>query len=85
MSLAKYGITERQYRLMLRRQKGGCAICGRKPKTRRLAVEHDHGPSRRVRGLACHVCNKFRIGMNTAETAQTVLAYLQSDFDGRTL
>jgi len=82
--LAPYGITEPQYEEMLRRQNGVCAICGRPPKTRRLAVEHDHH-SGRVRGLACHRCNKYKIGTNTVETARKVLAYLESDFDGRKL
>lgn len=27
---------------MLRKQKGGCAICGRPPKKLRLAVDHNH-------------------------------------------
>lgn len=81
----KYGITEAQYAKMLKMSDGGCWICGRKPKTRRLAVEHDHGPSKRVRGLSCHSCNKYKIGTNTAETAKRVLEYLSSDFDGRKL
>lgn len=80
-----FGITPEQYDKMLARQGGGCAICGRPPKKNRLAVEHDHGASKRVRGLACHRCNKYKIGTNTAETARLVLAYLESDFDGRNL
>lgn len=79
----KYSITLAQYDAMLQMQGGGCWICGRVPKSRRLAVEHDHGPSKRVRGLVCHLCNKLRIGINTPETARKVLAYLESDFDGR--
>ena len=86
----KYGITGEQYDAMLVRQGGVCKLCGRPPKTRRLAVDHDHGTDargvkHRVRGLLCHICNKLRVGINTAETARAVLVYLESDFDGRTL
>ena len=82
--LARYGITEAQYAMMVELQGGVCAICGRPPKTLRLAVEHDHQTGR-VRGLACFRCNRDRIGANTVETARKVLAYLESDFDGRKL
>lgn len=84
-SLAQFGITVEQYDAMLKRQGGVCAICGRPPKKKRLAVEHDHGPTKRVRGLACHQCNRNKIGANTADSARRVLAYLESDFDGRNL
>ena len=80
-----YGITLAQYDRMLLLQGGVCAICGRPPKTKRLAVDHDHGPSKRVRGLTCWRCNKYCVGVNTIETARRVLAYLESDFDGRNL
>jgi Recombination endonuclease VII len=82
--LKKYGITQRQYDLMFALQDGKCVGCGRPPKTRRLAVEHDH-KTKRVRGLACHNCNRHLIGKNTADTARWLVAYLSSDFDGRTL
>ena len=82
--LAKYGLTPRQYDVMFALQDGKCVGCGRPPKTRRLAVEHDH-KTKRVRGLACHNCNRHLIGKNTAETARWLVAYLSSDFDGRTL
>lgn len=82
--LKKYGITVRQYDLMFALQDGKCVGCGRPPKTRRLAVEHDHHTGR-VRGLACHNCNRHLIAKNTAETARWLVAYLSSDFDGRNL
>lgn len=37
-----YGITLGEYTDLLEQQKGVCAICGRPPKTRKLAVDHDH-------------------------------------------
>ena len=82
--LKRYGITVRQYDIMFALQDGLCVGCGRPPKTRRLAVEHDH-KSKRVRGLACHNCNRYLIAKNTAETARWLVAYLSSEFDGRTL
>jgi len=82
--LARYGITTAQYDMMFALQDGKCVGCGRPPKTRRLAVEHDHKTGR-VRGLACHNCNRHLIAKNTAETARWLVAYLSSDFDGRTL
>jgi hypothetical protein len=83
--VSAYGLTPEQYETMLARQGGVCAICGHPPKTRRLAVDHDHGESKRVRGLLCFRCNKYRVGTNTVATARLVLAYLESGFDGRTL
>lgn len=37
-----YGITVEEYEKMLKVNDGGCWICGSKPKTRSLAVDHDH-------------------------------------------
>lgn len=82
-----YGITLQQYNKMLEMGKGVCWICGKPPKKKRLAVEHSHRPPDRgrVRGLACWHCNRMLIGKHTAETAKKLLAYLESDFDGRQL
>ncbi|KKM07229.1 hypothetical protein LCGC14_1736070 [marine sediment metagenome] len=53
----KYGITLADYDRMLKKQHGGCAICGRAPKTRRLDIDHDHKTGK-VRGALCHRCNR---------------------------
>lgn len=53
---SKYGLTVEQHTQMLRRQRGRCAICRRKPK-RRLQVDHCH-TSGKVRGLLCSYCNR---------------------------
>lgn len=71
-----YGIALREYKRLLKAQKGVCAVCQRPPKTRKLAVDHDH-KTKKVRGLLCHICNRFRVGMNTLETALAVVAYLK--------
>ena len=80
----RFGITEQQFEVMVRLQGGGCAICGKAPKSRRLAVEHDHVTGR-VRGAVCHFCNRYRIANNNVTTARRVLEYLESAFDARTL
>lgn len=52
----KYGITEKDYNILLKKNNGGCWICGRKPKKRRLCVDHNHKTGQ-VRGLLCYKCN----------------------------
>lgn len=46
------------YDALLELQGGGCAICGRPPTTRRLALDHDHR-TMQVRGLLCFRCNSM--------------------------
>lgn len=48
-------LSAEEYDTLLQRQKGVCAICGRKPEER-LVVDHDHS-SGKVRGLLCSPCN----------------------------
>jgi hypothetical protein len=70
--LRTYGITLNEYEYLLTEQGGGCYICGKKPKARRLAVDHDHyieeqlsksgeknSGRKSVRGLLCNVCNEY--------------------------
>ena len=51
-----YGITIQDYNSLLNKQGGGCEVCGKPPKTRRLYVDHNHS-NKKVRGLLCHNCN----------------------------
>ena len=57
----RYGITAVQYAELLKLGGGNCWICCHPPKSRRLAVDHDHklgrGKPESVRGLLCHKCN----------------------------
>jgi recombination endonuclease VII len=64
-----YGISDYEYQAILDLQGGCCAICGRFPGKKRLAVDHDHaleaaGIPRRetVRGLLCRNCNFHVVG-----------------------
>ena len=88
----QYQMTPEQWETLYNQQNGQCPICLgtlHKPHNeqghRAAAVDHDHGKSKRVRGLVCHVCNRSRIGKNTPETAKRLIDYLESDFDGREL
>lgn len=59
----KYGLTREQYQAMHDEQQGLCLICGQpettygKGKLRKLAVDHAHDETHRVRGLLCSTCN----------------------------
>jgi hypothetical protein len=56
-----YGLTSAQYTELLTLQGGRCAICRARPKSKRLAVDHDHA-SGYVRGLLCSRCNHDLMG-----------------------
>lgn len=56
----EFGMTPEAYIDLLLLQGGGCAICGGKPRSERLAVDHAHaeaGGDGMVRGLLCSKCN----------------------------
>lgn len=56
-----YGLTPDAYRALLALQDGKCAICRARPKSKRLAVDHDHKTGA-VRGLLCSRCNHDLMG-----------------------
>ena len=51
-----YGMTLEEYDALLISQGGVCALCGKPPTTKRLAVDHDH-TTNRIRGLLHGACN----------------------------
>lgn len=55
-NLRKFGLTVKEYDVLLERQGGVCAICNRPPGGVRLAVDHSHETGQ-VRGLLCFNCN----------------------------
>lgn len=76
----EYGITYDQYLDLYEAQGGVCFICGKAPRTIRLAVDHDHKTGA-VRGLLCtgqRSCNHDVLG-NIADLAmaQRIVEYLQ--------
>jgi hypothetical protein len=61
-------------------QSKGCAICGQHETANgreMLTIDHDHTTGK-VRGLLCLVCNRYRVGSNTLETALAVVEYLRN-------
>ena len=77
-----FGITLQGYRLMLKKQKNGCATCGtKKPKgrgvTRKFDVDHCH-KSGKVRGLLCTCCNRA-LGLvnDNLRTLKSMIRYLE--------
>ena len=56
-----YGLTPDAYDALLALQGGRCAICRARPRSKRLAVDHDHGDGA-VRGLLCSRCNHDLMG-----------------------
>jgi len=62
--LRKYKLSREGYEKLLTKQGGVCAICGKPPSTKRLAIDHDHnccGGQKScggcIRGLLCSSCN----------------------------
>lgn len=56
----KYGVTSEWYDQKLASQGGGCAMCGSTelPKGWNfLAIDHDHSPGGKPRGILCQTCN----------------------------
>lgn len=57
-----FGIDGDDYAELMRIQNGRCAICGAKPKSKRMAVDHAHDAAGAVRGLLCKRCNHDLLG-----------------------
>ena len=73
----RYGITLEQYEQLLVKQEGVCSICHRVPRTKPLAVDHDHKTGT-VRGLLCLWCNRALEATVMAHERRTLEAAIQA-------
>jgi len=70
------GLTLAEYTKLYEDQKGVCAICSKAPRTRRLAVDHDHKTGR-IRGLLCWKCNNgLGIFLDRVEVLASAVCYI---------
>lgn len=91
--LNQYGISLEDYKKLLEKQGGGCAICGTKPENnvhgtqKKLCIDHDHSCcsgtkscGKCIRGILCHKCNTA-VGLlgDTAEGLKKAIAYLEDN------
>jgi hypothetical protein len=53
-----------------------CWICGSKPKTRRLHIDHDH-KTLKIRGLLCYPCNRRLTKGTTEKWLRNALLYMK--------
>ena len=76
--LKVYGISMADYGLILNKQNGVCAICG-KTDIRSLGVDHCH-KTKKVRGLLCYNCN-LALGYfkDNVESLIKAIAYLKGN------
>lgn len=92
-TLAKYGLSEQEWRVILERQGGVCAVCKQEPTKGRLCIDHEHvkgwkhmPPEQRklyVRGLLDWRCNHYYLGKGiTVSRAKNVVTYLE-DYQSR--
>lgn len=63
-----FGVTPEVYELLLNLQNSACAICLKKPRTRLLAIDHDHKTGQ-IRGLLCTRCNHKLLGASNEDPA----------------
>jgi hypothetical protein len=87
-TLKKYGLSEVEWKAILDRQGGVCAVCRNEPKKGRLCIDHEHvkgwkklPPEQRklyVRGLLCWFCNHYYLSRAiTVAKAYYVVDYLE--------
>ncbi len=74
-----FGIDAAEYQRILTLQGGRCAICRQKPRSKNLAVDHDHETGE-VRGLLCTRCNHKLLGSahDKADILLRAAAYLKA-------
>jgi hypothetical protein len=71
----KLGFSHKEYLALDKKQKGVCAICKKKDKSKKLSVDHCH-TKLKVRGLLCSTCN-IGLGMfNNISLLKKAISYL---------
>jgi len=98
-TLKNHGLTVELWRTMLdacprdRQGNAGCMACGKRPKNLILNIDHEHvrGYKRGsdmfkrlyIRGLVCHMCNRYRLARGaTAEVLRGAADYLDRYTEG---
>lgn len=74
-----FGMSPEEYERLMVIQGGVCAICEKKPRSRRLAVDHNHSTGE-IRGLLCTRCNHKTLGGagDSATLLRRAAQYLES-------
>ena len=73
----RYGLSWVDYKALLARQNGACAICKKKPR-RALAIDHCHATTK-VRGLLCLKCNSgLGFFEDNPDLLRVAIAYLEA-------
>ena len=81
----EFGIDAATYHHLFELQAGRCAICRGRPKSKRLAVDHDHSCCKKpplcgrcTRGLLCSRCNHDLLGAahDSIQILENAVAYL---------
>jgi hypothetical protein len=73
-----YGLSWETYKILVKKQRGVCAICHEKNvSNRKLAVDHDH-ETKEIRALLCDKCNRG-LGFfdDSIEKLQKAIKYLK--------
>jgi hypothetical protein len=79
----RYGITPQEFDALMTSQGGGCAICRKPPRSRRLHVDHEHVTGR-IRGLLCFKCNASIGYMHDSPALlQAAISYLETADTGK--
>ena len=91
--IRRYHITYEQYNLLLEKQHGVCAVCGKPEETQRqLCVDHDHSCcpgelscGKCIRGLLCSKCNRgLGLLKDSCEILEKALVYLRRPLEQHT-
>lgn len=81
-TVERYGINEKEYTMLLKKQKGRCGICRKLPTRKALAIDHNH-KTKKVRGLLCGNCNnglgRFKDSINRLKAAVEYLTRAKSE------